>query len=277
VAEIAGTLVGFQASFLGDEELRVHADAAGVLDRAEELIELSSRYLAALEGRGEVDAGGALVQASLLLRDPAIAAAEQARFDELLVDDFQLASFATNRLVTQLVGRSGDVVVAGNPEAAVSTAPLASSLHLERFDRRFDAPTIALPMVHRVAALPPELRLVDDVDDLRPTVRSLVAGAATKSVVVIHREGSEGLVGQEAEVAVVEDASAGSWPTPRPVHRWFDDELFHGPDVPDDAARDRQWNALELRRFLVATTRATTATIVVARTPISPFVRELLR
>ena len=262
--EATTTIVAFQASFLGDEELRVHADAAGCLHLAEEVIAATHRHLARLAADGLVDDGGALVQASLLLRDRDVLAAERARFDELLVDDAQLLSFAGQRLLTQLAGAGGPLVVAGNPDAAVSPDPLASAVHLERFARRFDAPTIELATRHRQPTRPPELRLDVDLDTPPGALR-------------LGRLDALAAVGREAPVVIVVGATDGEWPAPRPVHRWLDPELFHGPDVPDDAERDRRWLALERRRFLVATTRATDATVVLARAPVTPFVDALLR
>ncbi|MDQ3107786.1 MAG: hypothetical protein M3Q68_08290, partial [Actinomycetota bacterium] len=162
IDEAIAAVVGFQASFLGDEELRVHADAAACLDAAEKLIDATARHRSALAARGLIDEGGALVEASLMLRDVAVLQEERGRFDELLIDDFQLASFATNRLVSQLVGAGGPLVVAGHPEAAVSTAPLASVTHFERFTKRFDASRLSLAHRHRSPSEPPELRLLDE-------------------------------------------------------------------------------------------------------------------
>lgn len=277
VDEVADAILGFQASFLGDEELRVHADAAGCLDVAEDLISLTARYLQVLEGHRQVDESGALVQASLLLRDPAVLDAERARFDELLVDDFQLASFATNRLVTQLGGAGGPLVVAGHVNAAVSTAPLASPVHLERFERRFGATRVELARCHRVPTGPPELRLLDLDEDGSAVAVATVRSFRGPSAVIAHRDGAEDLVGQEAALVVVPDATDGRWPAPPPVHRWFDPEVFHGPDVLDDDERACRWDELERRRFLVATTRATERTVVLAHTPVTPFVSDLLR
>lgn len=277
VDEVAAAVAGFQASFLGDEELRVHADATGCLDLAEDLIAVTSRYLRALEGRGQVDESGALVQASLLLRDPTLLAGERDRFGELLVDDFQLASFATNRLVTQLSGADGPLVVAGNPDAAVTAAPLASPAHLGRFERRFGATTLELRGRHRVALGPPELRLLDPGDDASAIAVATVRSFRGPSAFIVQHQDVEDFVGQEAALVVVQDATDGRWPAPAPVHRWFDRELFHGPDVPDDDERARRWHELERRRFLVATSRAMERTVVVAHLPVTPFVSELVR
>jgi alkylhydroperoxidase/carboxymuconolactone decarboxylase family protein YurZ len=274
--EAVAAIVGFQASFLGDEELRVHADAAGCLDVAEELIATTARHGAAMAAGGLVDPGGALVEASLLLRDVDVLAAERARFDELLVDDFQLASFATNRLVSQLAGPGGAVIVAGNADAAVSTMPLASATHLERFPRRFGAGQVTLTASYRSPG-PPELRLLEGDRSAAEDAWMIRGGVRRADVLLIGRDEVEAAVGTEAGVVLVHGATDGRWPAPQPALRWFDTELFHGPDVPDEAERARRWRAFERRRFLVATTRATERTVVLAHPPVTPLIAELLR
>ena len=280
-AEVAAAIVAFQASFLGDEELRVHADAAGMMGPAEELIELTARYLSLLASRNRVDPGGALVAASLRLRDPEVLEAERSRFDELLVDDFQLATFGTNRLLSQLAGHGGALTVAGNSDAAVSSAPLSSPQHLERFDRRFGAALdVTLHDTHRSPGVP-TLRIVDDAADVRRVVEEAIAFAAGMGIdragaAVVTRELAESAVGRSWPLVVVPDATDGRWPSPRPIERWFDTELLHGPDVPDDAARDRRWLDLERRRFRVASSRATQFLVVVGEVPVTPFVGDLL-
>ena len=280
-AEVADAVVGFQASFLGDEELRVHADAAGMSEPAEALIAVTARYLARLETRNRVDAGGALVAASLLLRDPDVLEAERARFDELLIDDYQLATFGTNRLVSQLAGPGGAVTVAGNPEAAVAGAPLASAQHLARFDRRFGAALdVRLEGSHRSPGVP-TLRIVDDGEEARRVAAEAVAqapglGIDTDGTAVITRDLVESAVGRSWPLVVVPDATEGRWPAPRPVARWFDTELFHGPDLPDDSAREQRWLELERRRFGVACSRATRFLVVVAEVPVTRFVGDLV-
>ena len=282
VADAAAALVGYQASFLGDEELRVHADAAGMLPAAEALIELAARYQRALASRDRVDAGGALVSASLLLRDPAVLDDERSRFDELLLDDFQLASFGINRLVSQLVGHGGPVTVAGNPDAAISSAPLASAGYLAAFDRRFGAALdVLLDECHRSPGVP-TLRIVDDPDGARQAAREAIEhaaalGIAPEATAVVTRDRAEATVGRSWSLVVVPDATDGRWPSPRPTDPWFDTELFHGPDVPDEDARDRRWIALERRRFAVACTRATQSLVVIAEMPVTAFVGDLVR
>ncbi|HUP84051.1 MAG TPA: UvrD-helicase domain-containing protein [Acidimicrobiales bacterium] len=284
-ADIAAAIVAFQASFLGDEELRTHAEAAGCGAEAEELIAVTSKYLELLAARDRVDAGGALVAASLLLRHPPALAAEQERFDELLVDDFQLATFGTNRLLSQLVGHAGEaVVVGGNAEAAVSTAALASSRHLERFDRRFGAALdVRLGECHRSPGVP-ALRIVDDGDAVRVAAAEAIGAAKgmgidREATAVVTRALAETAVGREWPLVVVPDATEGRWPSERPGARagpWFDHEVFHGPDVPDEHERDRRWMTLERRRFAVACSRATRLLVVIAEVNVTRFVRDLL-
>ena len=280
--EVAAAVIAFQASFLGDEELRVHADAAGMEREAEELITITSRYLEVLAARDLVDAGGALVAASLRLRDPSVLDEERSRFDELLLDDFQLASFGINRLISQLAGHGGPVTVAGNPDAAVSSAPLASGRHLEAFHRRFGATLdVRLDGVHRSPGVP-TLRIVDDAEAGRSAARDAIEQAAGMGIdatgtAVVTRDLAESAVGRAWPLVVVPDATEGRWPSARPTSTWFDTELFHGPDVPDDATRERRWVDLERRRFGVACSRATQFLVVVAEVPVTRFVGDLVR
>jgi superfamily I DNA/RNA helicase len=249
---------------------------------AEELIAVTARYLARLEARNRIDPGGALVAASLLLRDGSVLAAERSRFDELLIDDFQLASFGAHRLVSQLSGHGGAVTVAGNPDAAVSSAPLSSGQYLERFDRRFGAALdVRLDGVHRSPGVP-TLRIAEDADEARLAARDAVAQAEGLGIdrltgtAVITRDTAEAAVGREWPLVVVADATDGRWPSRRRVAPWFDTELFHGPDVPDDDVRDQRWLALERRRFGVACSRATRFLVVIAEVPVTPFVGDLV-
>ncbi len=276
VAEVASAVVGFQASFLGDEELRVHADAAGCLDVAEELIAITSRYLAELDRRRLVDRGGVVVGASTLLRDPAVAAAERAAFDELLVDDFQLATFGESRLLTQLAGPGGALVVAGHPEAAASDDPLSSVAYLQRFDRRFGSDHIELQAVHRRATATVRIVAGGDAAVAVAVEEAMGEGArlgiAAENRALLDRNNVTQFVGRECELAIVLGATEGRWPLPRPQPRWFDPELFYGPDVPDDDVRNRRWWDSERRRFGVATSRATRHVVILGEEPLSPFV-----
>ncbi|MEA3076577.1 MAG: hypothetical protein QOF60_1485 [Actinomycetota bacterium] len=282
--ELAGAVLAYEGSFLGVEELRVHADAAGQLSRWEFLASFTDRYLGVLAGRDRVDRAGAVVQASLALRDPAVLAAERARFDHLLVDDYQLATFATARLVAQLAGVGGNVTVAGNPEAAIGSDFSSGAVFFERFAARFGGATeIALDSPHRSPAAP-TLRLADGPDDERGAILEALGrgpdlGLSDADAVVFSSAAGVGddSVGREWALVVVAGVGKGRWPRPRPAEGVFDLHLLGGPDVPHAAERDRQWFELERRRFAVATSRATQWLVLVAEPPVSPFVGDLVR
>lgn len=252
--EIRGTMLAYQASFLGAEELFVHAEAAGELERAEELHRITTAYLARLDALGAVDEACAIVQASLLLRDADALARERQRFDFLVVDDFQLAGFAVNRFVSQLAGpggrssvqgwQGGNVVVAGNREAAVGGAlgmPVTGS-HLEAFARRFGATV-------DVAIDGPSLR--------RP--RPGLPPGPSVSVTALEHATAPWAVGREWPGVMVLGANEEGWldPPPCPRYDWFDRAIFAGPDTPGSDERAEQWQAECRRRFLVASSRAT--------------------
>jgi hypothetical protein len=183
------------------------------------------------------------VQASLVLRDPAALARERARFDFLSVDDFQLATFAITRLVSQLSGPAGNVVVAGNLDAAVGElcgTPVTGS-HLDAFARRFGATAEA------------DVRL-DGPSHRRPR-----PGPPPGDVYVLDHAAAARAVGMEWPAVLVRGATEDGWlgPPPCPRYEWFDRALFAGPDAPDDDERVRRWHDESDRRFAVACTRAT--------------------
>jgi superfamily I DNA/RNA helicase len=279
--EVAATVLGFQASFLGDEELFVHADAAGQLPRWQDLAAFTARYLADLAERSEVDEAGALVQASLLLRDEDVCRSERERFDHLLVDDFQQATFATLRLVAQLVGRGGPVTVAGNPAATLGSRLGVTGPYFDRFATRFAAATdIALDRPFRSPGIP-TLRLVEDEVDEEGVVAEAVAGGRglgleDADIAILPRTRIAEAMGREWPLVVVPGLREGWWPAPRSAPRWFDPELFGGPDVPDGAVRDARWWAEERRRFAIACSRATRFLVVTAPPPVSPIVGDLV-
>ena len=261
VDELAATVLRYQSSFLGAEELFVHADAAGELDRWEALDRFTQRYLDALQGDGEIDRAGAVVTASMAVRDPEILAAERSRFDDLLVDDFQLVDFATNRFLTQLAGRAGSFTVAGNAGAAIGSELGWSSRFLASFAKRFDATTIDMGDESWRGPSSPEIVETPPVD---------------AHAHVLDRVSVIGAVGREWPMVAISDASASAWPAPRPAHTWFDPHLFGGPDVPSSQERDRAWLDEERRRFAIACTRATERTVLVVPTPpVTPLLTEV--
>ncbi|HEX7165890.1 MAG TPA: UvrD-helicase domain-containing protein [Acidimicrobiales bacterium] len=273
--EVARTVQRYQASFLGEEELFVHAEAAGELGQWEELARFTRRYLDALHDEGAVDGAGALVGASLVLRSPDVLAGERSRFDAIVVDDYQNAMFAMARLLVQLAGPGGDVTVAGNPDAAIGSSAGCAGKHLDELGRRFGvdpANDVVLAEPLRRPA-PPALRIVDE-DGSDAVVAAVLRSRPDAEVVT--RETVAAAVGREWATVVVTGASDGRWPAPRPRHRWFDHHLLGGPDVPQDDERDAAWRAEERRRFAIACSRATAQTIVVAEPPVTTFVADLL-
>ncbi len=84
-----------------------------------ELASFAGRYRRTLAASGRVDASGLLAQAARLHDDPAVAAAERARFRHVLVDDFESATPAMAVLLDRLAGADAggieiDIVVAGD-------------------------------------------------------------------------------------------------------------------------------------------------------------------
>ena len=271
VEEVAAATVGFEASFLGDEELFVHADAAGELARWEEVARFTRRYHVAMCRLQLIDPAEAIVAASLALRDPEQLATVRATFDDLIVDDYQLVSFAEARLLAQLAGRGANVVVAGNLEAAIE-GPLDVSpagQAFERFPVRFDATDLVLPDPMRRPAAP-TLRIIDRDSDAANVVRAL-DGAA-----VLERSHARSSIGQQWPTVAVVGATDDRWPAPVAPPVWFDRHLFGGPDVPGTDAREREWLEQERRRFVVCCSRATASTVVIAAPPVTRFVGELL-
>jgi superfamily I DNA/RNA helicase len=264
-AELATTVLAYEGSFLGVEELRVHSEAVGGLDRWEELAAFTERYQAVLAERGQADSAAVVVTASLLLRDPLVCAIERERFDALMVDDYQLATFATARLITQLAGQGGNLVVAGNADACIGAAAGASSVHLDRFAVRFGAALdVVLTERFRVPA-PPVVHLDRELP------------WPAEQFEIIDRESVDATIGREWPRVVVMGASAGAWPAPRSRHRWFDARVLGGPDVPDDETRDAEWLVEERNRFHIACSRALQTVVIVAEPPLSPFVADLVR
>ena len=122
--------------------------AAEMLDEYVEVTSLATP--GAYDPAGIVDAA-----ANLLTADAALLAQERERWSLVVVDDAQEVTAATQRLLEVLVGEGGDVVLAGDPDAATQTfrgarpsfLPAAAS-----WWRRADgapARTVVLRTVHR--------------------------------------------------------------------------------------------------------------------------------
>lgn len=309
VDELARVVLHYQASSLRPQELRVRAEAAGALERWDEVASFSSRYLAALAEQRAVDASGALAQAGLALDDPAVAATERARFDHVLVDDYEAVSSPAARLLAQLTGPGANVSVAGNPDAAIGSRAGASPRHLQRFDRDFQARLdlrFARPF-RRPAA--PRLRIcLSDEEEHVAVVDTLVAGQAagvgSAGMAVLARQpayaeematvlddrrirvarsGGPGVTvctidaaaGREWAVVVVSGCREGLLPAPPEPWRWFDPSLL-GSDFPPARNGVERTVAEERRRFAVACSRATRRLVLTATLPVTRFVADLV-
>jgi superfamily I DNA/RNA helicase len=299
--EVAATVCAYQASFLGLEELRTHTHAAGEAERWEELAGFTDRYLAALDERGAVDWAGALVRASLLLRDPLIRAREVASLDALVVDDWETATFATNRLLSQLAGAADGVTisVAGNPATAITGTTGASPSYLARFPRRFaGAEDVRLDSVggerpaatvigsdHIGLALKAEADRGVAWEDMAVVVRdrSAIDGALASLVaadVPAHAESattrwetSIPVAAGTVAVVTLETSPSRHWPVvavagcsrsafPSNEPRWFDLHLLGGPDTPSPAERAVRAQQEAACAFELATSRATDRLLV---------------
>ncbi|HEX6330030.1 MAG TPA: ATP-dependent DNA helicase [Actinomycetota bacterium] len=131
-----------QEALIGPDEI-VRAAEARSLGGWRELAEFLRRYQEVLDAEGAVDFAGLVAQAAV--------AAElgEPPFDHVLVDDYQDATFGTERLLAALAPQS--LVVAGNPDAHVYSFQGTTSVPLLRFRERFAADEVGLETEHRAA------------------------------------------------------------------------------------------------------------------------------
>lgn len=223
---LAEAVCHYQASFLGLEELRTHADAAGVAEQWE-----------AVAQHADVSTwADILVRASLRLRDDDALDSVRSRFDAVLVDDFEAASFATNRLLSQLAGFGGPVVVAGNPDNDVWRHIAGSPSYLARFPRRFGA----VEDVHLVS----RYEAVDDGE-----------------VELVVEPGGDPWLPLPDGAVPVALASSLSWSTVRitpgrePAPSPYDLHVLGGPDVPSDEERAERRRREDAARWALAQSR----------------------
>ena len=125
--EVRQFLLRAQEGLLAPAEVEARAEAAG-LSGWRELAGFYDRYLHILDDEGAVDFAGLLVQAA------AAAGQGTAPFDHILVDDYHEATFALERLLSELAATT--LVVAGDPSEHVfgfqgtSDAPIRRFLHV---------------------------------------------------------------------------------------------------------------------------------------------------
>lgn len=130
-------LLRAQEALLAPDDVAARAAAAG-LSGWPELARFYRRYLDVLGDMGMVDWAGLVEQAA------AGAAEGEPLFDHVMVDDYQEATFATERLIVDL--DAGSLVVAGDPDAHVFSFQGTTDVPIRRF-------VDALPTARRVELL----------------------------------------------------------------------------------------------------------------------------
>ncbi|MDP8955471.1 MAG: ATP-dependent helicase [Actinomycetota bacterium] len=140
--EVRQFVLRAQEALLGPED--VTADARpGTAVGWEEVAGFYRRYLDVLADEGTVDYAGLVVQAAASEGPPP--------FDHLLVDDYQEATFAEEKLLATLAPST--LVVAGDPESHIFSFQGTTDVPLRRFGERFGAVgTVRLETPHRSPA-----------------------------------------------------------------------------------------------------------------------------
>jgi superfamily I DNA/RNA helicase/RecB family exonuclease len=153
--EVRQFLLRAQEASLEPADIVARAEKAG-LSGWREVAAFYDRYLQVLDSEGAVDFAGLVVQAA------AAAGRGTPLFDHVLVDDYQEATFALERLLAELAPQS--LVVAGD-----------ESEHVLSFQGSTDVP------IRRFVAMQPGATPVDLAIDHRSTGRALEAWVAAHS------------------------------------------------------------------------------------------------
>jgi DNA helicase II / ATP-dependent DNA helicase PcrA len=128
-----GSRLGDELRTLDDLDawLEVHPEADGALRDYARGLEVYQRVK---RERGAIDFGDQIALSCELLARPEIAATLQARYDHILVDEFQDTNFSQSVMVQRLVGRiDGNVCVVGDPNQAIYGFRGAAPDTLDRF------------------------------------------------------------------------------------------------------------------------------------------------
>jgi superfamily I DNA/RNA helicase len=143
--EIRQLVLRCQEALVRPDDIEVVAARRGWGGWAE-LAGFLRRYLEVLDAEGAVDFAGLVEQAAVA------AAAGEPMFDHVLVDDYQDATFAAERLLASL--RPATLVVAGNPDAHLFSFQGTTDVPLHRFEERFAPPRrVDLETNHRAGEL----------------------------------------------------------------------------------------------------------------------------
>lgn len=127
-------LLRAQEALLGPSDLESMADQRG-LAGWRELADFYRRYLDVCYQQNQVDAAGLLVQAAI------VAGSGEPPFDHVMIDDYQEATPATERLLSAL--RPSSLVVSGDPGSHVFSFRGTTDEPIRRFQETFPGGRIA--------------------------------------------------------------------------------------------------------------------------------------
>lgn len=114
------------------------ADERQSAERALEIAEVYAAYQAMLEERGDADYGDLIAKTWRLLREqPESAATLHARYEHILVDEYQDVNYATGELLREMDGQRGVLWAVGDADQAIYRFRGASPANLQRFSRDF--------------------------------------------------------------------------------------------------------------------------------------------
>ncbi|CAN5116282.1 ATP-dependent DNA helicase [soil metagenome] len=135
-----------QEALLAPEQVEAMSAAAGLTGWAE-VARFYRRYLQVLDAEGTVDYAGLVGQAAASAGDG------EPLFNHVLVDDYQDATYATERLVVELKARS--LVVAGDADAHVFSFQGTTDVPLRRFSHQLpETASVVLATPHRSGGSP---------------------------------------------------------------------------------------------------------------------------
>ncbi|HZC07562.1 MAG TPA: ATP-dependent helicase [Ktedonobacterales bacterium] len=108
-------------------------------ERALEVAEVYAAYQATLDERGDADYGDLIARTWRLLREqPESASNLRARYEHILVDEYQDVNYATGALLRELDGGRGALWAVGDADQAIYRFRGASPANLLRFTREFE-------------------------------------------------------------------------------------------------------------------------------------------
>jgi superfamily I DNA/RNA helicase/RecB family exonuclease len=140
VDEVAAAVLAVEGAGASDESILSVAEAGGVASRWTDLLAFRGRYRQATAAMDALDSAQLFTAADGILADPAVAAAASARWDEVLVDDADIATSLMGRLIERLA-----------PERLVAAGDGGSR---RWFDRFAWPQTVPLEAQHRPRLVP---------------------------------------------------------------------------------------------------------------------------